>query len=292
VWRRPPLSDRPVSGPGRRALAPALAGLLATLVLAGCTSSGDTAGNAVEGVPEIDEGSLAKGRGGIAGVIVDASIRPVDGASLRLTGPNGTAHDTVTGADGSFTFVDLVPGAYVVEASAAGLLPAQAAALVEAGQVTQMRVVLAIDPSPQPYVMTYKKDGYMELWSGIGQYYLESLVQNGTGLCDCRVLFTPEPNATAYVIEAFWDFTTPDPLDFGEFYWVLEHQDGSGGEAGYCYSPCHATVLEESVQLGQVPSYARLDGPDFWIAAQQRFQLFLSVWYHGLPPEGWSIADA
>ena len=228
------------------------------------------------------------GKGAIAGVVVDEAIRPIAGANVSLAGKVLASTD----AQGVFVLDALEPGSVILGVSAPGHLPIQTSADVAAGQTTRVRVLLPTDTSPQPYHTTYAHDGYMQEWAGIGQFFVEETLQNGSGLCDCRVWFTPDPNATTMVYEAYWDAAVPDPADQGQYYWVVEEPTGKGLATGYCESPCVNDVpYDGSGFKSGTQAYARLDGPDEWVALQQKFQLFLTVWYHGEPPDGWTVAS-
>lgn len=56
------------------------------------------------------------------------------GIELRLTRPDGTTLILPPGADGLFAFANMPPGAYILEAAAAGFLSGKAAFTLQAGQ--------------------------------------------------------------------------------------------------------------------------------------------------------------
>ena len=80
------------------------------------------------------------------GVVTDQSGAVVVGATVTLTGPSGVARTTKSASDGTYSFSGLVPGDYVVQASAPNLaLPEPAKISVKSGAETlnlQLKVVL------------------------------------------------------------------------------------------------------------------------------------------------------
>ena len=224
------------------------------------------------------------GKGAVAGVVVDDAIRPIAGATVSMAGETlGQTDD-----EGIFILDALDPGLVIFMVSADGYVPIQTSADVLAGETAQVRVQLPRDDSPQPYRVTYAHDGFMQAWGGIGQFFVENAAESG--LCNCRVYFTPEPNATTIVYEAYWEYTLPDPGGLAEFYWVVEQPDGDGYDADYCFSPCVKHLSFEGYTPG-VETYARLDGPDLAAAFQQPFQLFVTVWHNGPAPADWTLAS-
>lgn len=260
--------------------------LVLTALLAGCTDGGKDEGGLVLGdgtKVTLDPKSSTKGA--LAGVVVDEAIRPIVGATVTLTNFN---RNVTTDAKGVFTITDLEPGTYFVAVEAKGFLGSQASADVEAGKSAFVKMQLLRDSSPIPFHVSYKHDGFMQAWGGIGQYFVESV--RATGTCDCRLYFQPEGNASTFVYEAFWKPTTPDPADLGEFYWILD-EVGSGGinEAGYCYSPCNVQVSGQGYAGKEM--MARLDGPDLWVAVQQPVRLIVTAFFNADAPKDWSIAN-
>ena len=265
------------------------AALLMGVLLAGCSGGGpDQPGGLTVGGRSVSVSAAPQaGKGAIAGVVVDEAIRPVAGAEVAVAG-EALAR---SGEDGVFVLDALEPGSIVLTVSAAGYLTVQTSADVVAGGTANVRVLLPRDLRPQPYRVTYSHDGFMQAWGGIAHYFVEDAVPGGTAACDCRVHFPLEPNATMLVYEAYWDDVVPDPAEQAEFYWVVDQGDGPGNDEGYCTSPCVQRVSLRDYDRS-VETYARLDGADAWPAAQQKFQLFVTVWANGEAPPDWTVASA
>ena len=273
---------------GRTGPAPdfGLAAAFLALLLAGCAGEAGPE-RPPSALDDVEVEPAAAGKGAVAGLVVDETIRPVVGASVTIAG----AEAAKTDEDGVFILDALEPGLVLFSVSAEGFRPIQTSAEVRAGETAEVRVQLPRDLTPQPYQVTYAHEGFMQAWGGIGQYELENL-EGGSGICDCRVYFTPEDGASTIVLEAYWEDSVPDPGGLAEFYWVVEQPEGEGYDADYCFSPClaHIGFASHEFQPG-VEAYARLDGPDLWVEAQQSFRLFVTLWYNGDAPEGWSLGS-
>jgi hypothetical protein len=263
----------------------AIALLLAAIVLAGCTG-GSAGDDTPEGLPDVKP--TEEGKGAIGGVVVDEAIRPIPGAVVSLT---SLSLNVTTGDEGTFSWSDLEPGTYFISVRAPRFISVQSSAEVVAGETSFVRVQLAADTSPLPYQETYQKTGFMQAWGGIGQFVIENQQDNGSALCDCRLYFTPVGSLSAAIYEAFWEWTVPDPANQAELYYVVEQLEGDADESGYCYSPCNVHIGGDSF-TPNVQAYARLDGPDLWVAYNQQFELFVTLFYNGDAPSGWTIAGA
>lgn len=137
----------------------AVLALLST-VLAGCAGGGG--GDPVDDVPTLDVTSTT---GGIRGVVVDDSIRPIKGATVEIV---STGESVSTDETGLFAFSDLEAGQYFVKASHP---------LYDVQQQTTEVVAGVADPLPvkfllkrlinaDPYLTIEKFDGYIVCSAG------------------------------------------------------------------------------------------------------------------------------
>lgn len=257
--------------------------LVVGLGLAGCGGGGG-GDDTPDGLPDVKP--TEEGKGAMGGVVVDEAIRPIAGALVSLT---GLGLNVTTDEAGTFAWPDLEPGSYFISVSAPRFLSVQASADVVAAETAFVRVQLASDPSPLPYQETYHHTGSMQAWAGIAQFFVEGMQDNGSALCDCRLYFTPQGRLSTVVYEAFWEWTVPDLADQAELYYVVEQLEGDAYEAGYCFSPCNVRVAGGDF-TPDVQAYARLDGPDLWVGYQQQFELYVTLFYNGEAPDGWSLA--
>jgi hypothetical protein len=88
--------------------------------------------------------SLQAQNGALRGQVTDESGAVVPGATVSLAGPGGPARTAVAANDGSYSFVNLPPGAYTVRATAPGLGLRQAAKVSVASGVQTLNLVLHI----------------------------------------------------------------------------------------------------------------------------------------------------
>ena len=135
--------------------------VLATLV-AGCAGGGGAADEPSDAEFQDLDLEATSTTGIIRGVVVDAAVRPVAGATVSLSG--GAVSNTTSNDDGLFGFSSLPPGPYFVRVSKAGFVAAQASTDVVAGVAEPpiLKVLLTADPSTAPYVGTYLFDGFIE----------------------------------------------------------------------------------------------------------------------------------
>lgn len=83
--------------------------------------------------------------GSIKGIVVDGTGAPVAEAMVKLV---NTPLGTKTNANGLFGFPKVKPGTYVVAAFKMGVGEGKAEAIVEAGKVTEVKIVLTAPPPP------------------------------------------------------------------------------------------------------------------------------------------------
>ena len=260
-------------------------GLVVAAVFAGCAGVATEDAGGLADQLEGAELSSAKGLGCVRGVIVDEAIRPVAKAQVRI---NPGDRNTTTDGNGVFSFCELKPGTYFVSAIGVGLRPAQTSIDVQADGVHDVRIALSIDTSPVPYHRTFKHEAFMQAWGGIAQFFVEDLAP--TGLCDCRLFVVPDPNVKTFVLEASWTTGPLGTVD-DEWYWILAQTTGDGlNEAGYSTSPLLKHIAAEAADFEQGSEvYYRQDGPDLAIESEQRFTMYLTVFYNQAAPAGWSF---
>ncbi len=85
----------------------------------------------------------------IHGRVLDESGAVVPGAIVTLSGPSGLVQTTKSAGDGTYAFLDLSPGEYIVRASAPGLLLRQAARVSAAAGSPALNLVLNVAAEKQ-----------------------------------------------------------------------------------------------------------------------------------------------
>jgi hypothetical protein len=143
-----------------RGLAAAL--LMASTLIAGCSSDAPKDADDVEAGLE-DLGLDATDTTGIIrGVVVDDAIKPLGGVSINVL--LGAFNRTVqTNAEGLFGLDGLQPGDYFLVATKEDYKPAQTVVTVVAGEDDPQttRLLLSIDPTTLPYFSHVQFDGFI-----------------------------------------------------------------------------------------------------------------------------------
>lgn len=137
----------------------AVAAIVCLMGLAGCAE--DSAPEPEESFdPVLSEDLKAtETTGVIRGVVIDAAIAPVEGATIAIqNGPSTTSN-----ANGAFGFDGLEPGTYFLQVSKEGYETIQVSAEVVAGVDLPpvVKVALVIVPGLQPYVVVSQLAGFL-----------------------------------------------------------------------------------------------------------------------------------
>lgn len=219
--------------------------------------------------------------GHIAGTVTDATGSPLGGASVVLAALNLTR---TTDADGSFAFVDLARGNYTLEAVADGFLASSAVATVLPGLFARPTLVLETEPAPEAYVEVFKFEGYSDVAGPIG-----------FSSCYCWFEFAIADGLQDLVIEAVLDGSNA-PFSSDWMSWYLSIYDNTTEEGDYFggeeASPMSVVLTAED--LGS-PSDGYLEvrpSGDLIPEMNRTFTAYVSAFYHGAAPEGYSAIPA
>jgi hypothetical protein len=107
--------------------------------------------------------------------------------------------------------------------------------------------------------------------------------------------FTPDQVPSSVIFEAVWEPNLPDPpvdpID-GTDYWFHGSQGDQRILSHFCSSPCYARDDESAARMqAGVEATVQLDGPVAWIAANQEFDIYATVFYNGAAPDRWSLVN-
>lgn len=259
-------------------------GFVLTALLAGCMGHGGEK-------EEIDAAEAPKVLGSISGIVVDEAVRPVAGANVTLHVDG--VEPVVASEIGAFTFEGLAPGTYILSASAPGFLAVQSTSSVVGGQTSEIRLQLPIDASPVPYHTTLTHHGFMAAYAGIAQTYGQAAMDQFWPGCDCGFTFVAEKQPTNSIFEATWQLTTPDPAGLAEFHYYFLYSGGRPIDFGLCFSPCYSLADEKLLAPLQpgVEAEVYMAGPDNYPVVNQEFDIYLTLFYNGPAPEGWSFVN-
>lgn len=257
--------------------------LLLASLLAGCSDPPSEA--SARQTPEATTGS-------IVGVVADIAIRPL-AANLTLLPTNRT---TAAAPDGSFRFDGVASGAYLVQATLDGYLGTQVSTAVVEGQESQVVLTLSLIPDDTPYPITIEFEGYIEASTGLLGAGGDALPPV-TSQCRCSFQAIAEPGVSRLVLEAVWTDWMADPTGPTEFIWQVEAIGANATTQGTSTTPLHKVLGSldfpaEDFRLGNAMAFEVRIYPDaVWPAVSQTYQAFLTFWYRGPPPEGWTILE-
>jgi hypothetical protein len=280
---------------------------VALAALSGCGGkSGD--GDGVEAVP------LAEGTGILAGIVVDAALRPLVDAQVSATPPGGEPLRMATDANGSFAFVGLAAGTYAVEATKERHLSAHAIAQVLAGEAGPLvQLVLEVQTDEIPFVIGIKWEGYIGCAFSYGNL-CSAPAQGGADVIGDQSahLFWDEYVAEARVpdmlqAEAVWEPTLPTSAELEPIFgWSTPEEwkvfqyggvfDGFSTPSPAFYRVPHDQMLEVGLgtDVGLVVEFysGKPSGAPAGLTVNQPVRLFLHNFYGYEAPDAWRfVAD-
>lgn len=270
-------------------------------LLAGCGSPGDdpSPDDEIFGPPP----PVALGKGIIRGLVVTSAIAPVEGATIQA---NGVAEPRRSDENGAFVFTDLDPGLYFLTASKPGWSTVQLSAEVVADVEEPDIVKVLIDriPGTEPRADTYSRDGYISCSIG-----------TPVSFTDCNTIEEQQAHLTFPIVgepdwmqtEVVWESTQA----LGEWLYIIQGicdcEDGFGDrfdETANATSPYIVRVddgvfdvddeagdgifyVVEPSASGPEPELTNGSG----IALNQRFSVYVTLFYNLEPAEDWSFTE-
>lgn len=281
---------------------------LTSLVLAGCSGGAPGATPDTVDFGDLDVAPTAT-TGIIRGVVVDPAIRPLAGATIRIS--NGG--ETTSNDAGLFGFANLAPGSYFLQVSKIGFNQTQVSAEVEAGVADPpiVKVLLQPNPSETPFyeehqLRAFITCGVATVVSSVGCNTFPAIGQDILG---DRVYFP-------------FEFTVLPMWAQGELVW--EQTQAAGGQAiwqlygcdGYCHGPpamaspaltfadeellkeYEDSILEGGLQyniFGGPHPLCTYDSPytpyGCGLTINQAFDVFVHHFYNFKPLEGWRFTN-
>jgi hypothetical protein len=263
--------------------------ILLALLLAGCAGKGS---GPAESTP-------TEATGVLKGVVVDAGIRPVAGALAELS----TGANTPTDDGGNFVFPPMAPGTYVLRVHHPDFAQAESPLTISPGVTTEAKVTLVPLRSPVPLHLTQAFKGRIEAGLGIlndvGQTVLDAL---GEPNCKCSFNMVADVGLRAALLEAVWKDSV-DPGPYGKTIYSWNVDTGQGKAHGAGNSPLYKVLVPKDFAAatggdaqGHLESFNGTSNlhitlyPDqTWPAIQQEYDLYITLWFNGLPPEGWTF---
>jgi hypothetical protein len=256
--------------------------LLSTLsLLAGCvepvTEGGDPdATAAVDSMAEAAR-ALTDESGHIAGTVTDAAGLALAGAHVVLDG--AASADTDDG--GRFAFVDVAPGDHVLTVTKAGYLDAASVAVpVDAKAIARPAIVLA-EPVPEAYNETTTFTAFVEA-SAFGGVPFS---------CHCWFDVPLATGATEAVLEVVNEggFAISDEYRY-TVSTAPKDENGTWGYAGGWMTPYSPARVPTDVLADAVA--ASIEVVPEGIAAESLYTVYVTVFYNGPAPDGFTAVPA
>lgn len=277
--------------------------VICLLLFAGCTSKEPS--EVVDDEPLGSDGVSGQGRNDqLAGWVLDATLTPIEGATVALPGENATA---VTGGDGYFGFNGLdTDRVMIVQATADGFKPSSKTVTLLRDAVFRMNFTLEALPVKTPYLEKQAFTGFIGCSSVVRlnddryPYDCSAVSPQDERVWD----FNVNGDVAGIVIEVAWEYdtnlaehlnVTVETVDLGIFEEVLAYGEG-------------ASIMQVQVTREQSERFYRqggtvrvtvdvgrdIEGEETNVGAamaiQQEFEVIASVFYVTGPPPGYTSA--
>lgn len=249
--------------------------------------------------------------GAIRGVVVDEAIRPILGVQVGLVNDGRQVNTTEAG---TFSFSNLQPGTYLLEAKKFGYSSARQSVEVVAGDANppSTKIQLIQDPSQVAFVSAQTFTGYIMCTTSFVATCGAPNVVSNVLLCpvfnvclgnvtDDRFGFDLfyEANASFIQSELVWRSTQPLSTQLS-----LQMETIVGCEADYYErtvagdSPIINFANQTEIAAAEIGGacsifHSIFSGDSFGtpvgVTVQQQFEVFSHSFYGFLPPEGWTF---
>lgn len=294
-----------------------LRSLAITLVLAACMLAGCADNKSPVAVPDATsfedvEVTVTDTTGAILGVVVDDAIRPIEGVVVKLQGAVDQPDGIVTDTTGRFSFGDLEPGTYFLQASRFGYFPVQASAEVEAGVEDPpiVRMQLVRDVTQKAYYTAQQFTGFIVCTSSVVALCGAPNVVSNVLLCPVFDIclgnvtddrfgwdFFYEANSSYIQTEIVWKSTQPVSLELSFQMETIQGCDAEyyeNTESGE--SPLANWAMAEEIAEAEIGGECSIfhslfsgdtAGTPAGVTINQKYEAYSHSFYGYLPPEGW-----
>lgn len=265
--------------PGR--LSPLLlAGLVCTVVLAGCSQAADEPVE-VEVAPgqTVTVSEAPKPTHGIvSGIVGDDALYPLPNATIWVLGLNLSAK---TDGNGRFAMVNVPAGIYILEGSKKDHATVQTTVDVQPGETARAVLLLARVPSTDPYHVTFRQEAFVEARTAGFSFNSENTT----------LTFTLDPSrALTLVLESTWEgviqSTEEQPLTY-----QLQEVGLRSIVAGRVPNPFTLHVDARILPPGHDRFLFSVepDALEPTVMAQAHGELLATLFYNEPAPSGWSV---
>lgn len=272
--------------------------VVVAIALAGCAKPAAPAPvedivSAVAG-PSAEE--LARTPGTLAGIVRTAALEPIANATLTVPRESRTV---TTNEAGLFRIEALPPGEHMVTIAAKGFVTRSLTAAVRNGTLSEVDIVLERAGSTEPYHETIELAGFLSCSARAATPMGEELRDCASADPNHRDAFEFEvgEKAKQVVVELVW---TPDDNPAGKRltlfletagYGALDLDLGNATGEGYAAVRAPVDVVARYYPEGGLMR-ARVEltpTEPVAIAAQARFTVYVTAFYHEPAPEGFSV---
>lgn len=256
--------------------------------------------------------------GVIRGIVIDAAITPVAGATVTVI---GNSVETTTDEQGRFFFESLDQGTYFLHVEKPGYATVQQSAEVAAGVASPpiIKVLLQRVPGTEPFVLSLSFVGYIGCAVKVANLVQDNVCGLAGGIDPDKnevIVFGTDQVPHLLQTEILWEHTQEFGRQLGTIQYVQD-DGGSRQRIGNVWgeSPLICTVTRDAVCDNGDGTGGGGDGlnetgfpGNFWarvyaacvpqcvygavgfgLVLQQDYSLFSTAFFNWLPPEGWSL---
>lgn len=131
--------------------------IVLALVTAGCLGIGGDDGS--DEPVQKARAVVTDDTGGIQGVVTDAAVQPIEGATVEI---QELSTSTTTAEDGSYAFSELQPATYTLTVTSDEHLSQEKTVDVTAGEVATVDIVLTRQAAQDPFTQSFELKGFFE----------------------------------------------------------------------------------------------------------------------------------
>lgn len=276
--------------------------VLVSIIVPGCTGgkAANASGSSASEPLTADPALVSAETGAIRGTVVDEEQAPIAGAAIGIRGA-GNASNTVSAADGKFSFSHLVPGNWEVVVGAAFFEGTVRKVSVLAGEITDVTVGLTgivNQNTTELFMVQTQKRGFINAaysfpWTSGA--ILGGSIGQGVFLNEASKFpleYDPKLGLREVVLEAVWQPSavatgTALQLTLCSEETVKDSQNNcfnlpdSPQYANRTEGPSPLVLRDAGLPLGEIQSYVISvgDGGGPGVTAQQSFDLFITICY-------------
>lgn len=253
-------------------------GILVAVLVAGCGNKASGAnqvrfadGESVSlDLPEEQKPDEDGFVGAVSGVVIDDAVYPIPGASVAIV---GRPLQAVADGDGLFSFLDIAPGLYTVQATKEGHATGLGTLNVKAGEVTKAVLMAPRLPYQAPYHVTHAFEEF----------------RSASPLDGTRYHVVPlDLQPAGGVLESLWDGLQPtvqDPLQ----YVATPESNATRRLAASGPNPLRVDLAADWFPPDEYAIRVQVVPTQLTLPADAAGRTFVTLFYVEPPPADWSF---